>query len=119
MIGIDLARAGALVGMMATHLLGRIDVYGDPTPVALVAGKAAALFAVQRGAVHFERLYRGRPVTVGNLGARRVFGEVSFLSGEGASATAVADDDEDEIDAEEEMDYGPGTRRWMGRRQGR
>ena len=49
MIGIDLARAGALVGMMATHLLGRIDVYGDPTPVALVAGKAAALFAVLAG----------------------------------------------------------------------
>ncbi len=49
LLGIDLARAVALLGMMATHTLSLVDPAGNPMPVALIAGKAAALFAVLAG----------------------------------------------------------------------
>ena len=49
MLGIDLARAVALLGMMATHTMDLVDAAGDPQPVGLIAGKAAALFAVLAG----------------------------------------------------------------------
>lgn len=47
--GIDLARALALLGMMATHTMPLLDAAAQPQPVALIAGKAAALFAVLAG----------------------------------------------------------------------
>lgn len=49
LLGIDLARAVALLGMMATHTMDLVDAAGDPQPVGLIAGKAAALFAVLAG----------------------------------------------------------------------
>lgn len=49
MLGIDLSRAVALLGMMATHTMDLVDAAGDPQPVGLIAGKAAALFAVLAG----------------------------------------------------------------------
>lgn len=47
--GIDLARALALLGMIAVHILPTGSETGDPTPVALLQGRAAALFAVLAG----------------------------------------------------------------------
>lgn len=49
LLGIDLARAVALLGMMATHTMYLMDAAGNPLPVSLIAGKAAALFAVLAG----------------------------------------------------------------------
>lgn len=49
LLGIDLARAVALLGMMATHTMDLVDATGAAQPVALIAGKAAALFAVLAG----------------------------------------------------------------------
>ncbi|MFB6575010.1 heparan-alpha-glucosaminide N-acetyltransferase domain-containing protein [Kocuria palustris] len=49
LLGIDLARAVALLGMMATHTMDLVEAAGDPQPVGLIAGKAAALFAVLAG----------------------------------------------------------------------
>lgn len=48
-LGIDLARGIALFGMMATHILPRMDDAGDLTAVALFQGRASALFAVLAG----------------------------------------------------------------------
>ena len=48
--GIDVARALALVGMIAVHLLADVDDNGNMSPAfVLAAGKAAALFAVLAG----------------------------------------------------------------------
>ena len=48
--GIDVARATALVGMMAVHILPEVDANGGrPVPFVLAAGNAAALFAVLAG----------------------------------------------------------------------
>jgi hypothetical protein len=51
LVGLDLARWCALLGMMATHLLAtRDELTGDPTWVAEVfSGRASALFAVLAG----------------------------------------------------------------------
>lgn len=51
LVGLDLARWCALLGMMATHLLAtRDEVTGDPTWVAeVLSGRASALFAVLAG----------------------------------------------------------------------
>ncbi|SMY11322.1 heparan-alpha-glucosaminide N-acetyltransferase domain-containing protein [Brevibacterium jeotgali] len=48
-LGVDLARGLALFGMMATHVLPRMDEAGDLTAVALLQGRASALFAVLAG----------------------------------------------------------------------
>lgn len=48
-LGIDLARGIALFGMMATHILPRMDETGNLTVVALYQGRASALFAVLAG----------------------------------------------------------------------
>jgi len=48
-LGVDLARGLALFGMMATHILPRMDETGDLTAVALLQGRASALFAVLAG----------------------------------------------------------------------
>lgn len=48
-LGIDLARGLALFGMMATHVLPRMDETGDLTAVALLQGRASALFAILAG----------------------------------------------------------------------
>lgn len=47
--GIDLARAIALIGMAATHTLELATADGTPLPASILAGKAAALFAVLAG----------------------------------------------------------------------
>lgn len=49
LLGIDLARALALMGMMAVHTLPPLDAALQPQPVTLLAGRAAALFAVLAG----------------------------------------------------------------------
>ncbi len=50
LVGIDVARWCALLGMMATHLLATRTEAGDPTWVAEVfSGRASALFAVLAG----------------------------------------------------------------------
>ena len=48
-LGIDLARGLALFGMMATHILPRIDEAGALTVVGHLQGRASALFAVLAG----------------------------------------------------------------------
>lgn len=50
LVGLDLARFLALLGMMATHLLALRDDAGDPTWVAeVLSGRASALFALLAG----------------------------------------------------------------------
>ncbi|WP_214407707.1 heparan-alpha-glucosaminide N-acetyltransferase domain-containing protein, partial [Pseudonocardia lacus] len=50
LLGIDAARAVALVGMFATHIMALRDAAGAPTPTGLLAdGRASALFAVLAG----------------------------------------------------------------------
>ncbi len=50
LVGLDVARFLALLGMMATHLLATRDEAGDPTWVAEVfSGRASALFALLAG----------------------------------------------------------------------
>lgn len=48
-LGIDLARGLALFGMMATHILPRIDESGALTLVGHLQGRASALFAILAG----------------------------------------------------------------------
>lgn len=48
-VGVDVARALALVGMMATHLLPGIEGSHVPWPQQLAGGRASALFAVLAG----------------------------------------------------------------------
>lgn len=50
LIGVDLARTVALLGMMATHVLEGYTASGDPTTIQwLAGGRASALFAVLAG----------------------------------------------------------------------
>lgn len=49
LVGVDVARCLALIGMMATHLLAGYDDGGVPWPQQLAGGRAAALFAVLAG----------------------------------------------------------------------
>ncbi|MBC7638863.1 MAG: DUF1624 domain-containing protein, partial [Rhodoferax sp.] len=50
LVGVDLARAVALLGMMSVHVLPELDAAEAVTPAYLVfAGRAAALFAVLAG----------------------------------------------------------------------
>jgi uncharacterized membrane protein len=48
-VGVDVARALALVGMMATHMLPGIDGAHVPWPQQVAGGRASALFAVLAG----------------------------------------------------------------------
>jgi hypothetical protein len=48
-VGVDLARALALLGMMATHMLPGIDGTRVPWPQQVAGGRASALFAVLAG----------------------------------------------------------------------
>jgi hypothetical protein len=48
-VGVDVARALALVGMMATHMLPGIDGTQVPWPQQVAGGRASALFAVLAG----------------------------------------------------------------------
>ena len=48
-VGVDVARALALVGMMATHLLPGLEGTHVPWPQQLAGGRASALFAVLAG----------------------------------------------------------------------
>jgi uncharacterized membrane protein len=48
-LGIDIARGIALFGMIATHVLPRMDAEGELTLTALLQGRASALFAVLAG----------------------------------------------------------------------
>lgn len=50
LVGVDVARCLALLGMMATHVLDPVDATGELTRVqALAGGRSAALFAVLAG----------------------------------------------------------------------
>ena len=49
-VGLDVARAVALVGMMATHILPALDLDGVSFSRQLAGGRASALFAVLAGA---------------------------------------------------------------------
>ncbi|HEY7718636.1 MAG TPA: heparan-alpha-glucosaminide N-acetyltransferase domain-containing protein [Pedococcus sp.] len=50
LVGVDVARAVALLGMMATHILRPVDATGELAwPQALAGGRASALFAVLAG----------------------------------------------------------------------
>lgn len=48
-VGLDIARAVALVGMMATHILPAFDVEGVTASHQVASGRASALFAVLAG----------------------------------------------------------------------
>ncbi|MDV3297196.1 MAG: DUF1624 domain-containing protein [Brachybacterium paraconglomeratum] len=48
-VGLDIARAAALVGMMATHILPAFDLEGVTTSHQIASGRASALFAVLAG----------------------------------------------------------------------
>jgi hypothetical protein len=48
-VGVDVARALALIGMMATHMLPGIEGTHVPWPQQVAGGRAAALFAVLAG----------------------------------------------------------------------
>ena len=61
-VGVDVARALALLGMMATHILpGRIGL-DVPWPQQLAGGRASALFAVLAGVSMALVSGRQRPV---------------------------------------------------------
>ena len=50
LVGVDLARAVALLGMMSVHVLPELDAAEAVTPAYLIfAGRAAALFALLAG----------------------------------------------------------------------
>ncbi len=50
LVGVDVARAAALLGMMSVHVLPELDAAGSITPAYLVfAGRASALFALLAG----------------------------------------------------------------------
>src|SRR5687767_2912372 len=48
-VGVDVARGLALLGMMATHILPGLDGARVPWPQQLAGGRASALFAVLAG----------------------------------------------------------------------
>lgn len=71
LVGLDVARCLALLGMMAVHLHERLTPAGDISPVYLVAGgRASALFAVLAGVS--MALMTGRTVPVHGAGRARL-----------------------------------------------
>ena len=71
-MGVDIARGIALIGMMATHIVPLGDPDGTASPAALLAsGRASALFAVLAG-VSLALVTGGRqPASGGDLAAAR------------------------------------------------
>lgn len=59
-IGVDVARAAALIGMMATHAFSTIDQNGDPTVATMVAGGRAATTFVLVAGISLAFLTGGR-----------------------------------------------------------
>lgn len=96
-VGLDVARAVALVGMMATHILPGIDTEGLTLSQSIAGGRASALFAVLAGvsiALMSGRSapYRGRDRTdaAAGLAVRAVLiAGVGLLLGEADSGIAV------------------------------
>ena len=72
LVGIDMARCLALVGMMATHILPGLEGLEVPWPQQLAGGRAAALFAVLAGVS--MSLVSGRQQPVTGLERRAVSG---------------------------------------------
>ncbi|MYM20031.1 DUF1624 domain-containing protein [Brevibacterium sp. 5221] len=80
-IGIDAARGIALFGMIATHVMPLSGAAGDPVFPAVIAGRAAALFAVLAGVstvLSTRRVLeapgaRGWTAAAAGLGVRGVF----------------------------------------------
>jgi NADH:ubiquinone oxidoreductase subunit 6 (subunit J) len=71
LVGVDVARCLALLGMMATHVLDPVDASGELTRVQEVTGgRSAALFAVLAGVSLALMTGRQSPVTGKVLGAR-------------------------------------------------
>lgn len=98
LVGIDVARWCALLGMMATHLLATRTEAGDPTWVAEVfSGRASALFAVLAGVSLSLATGGPRPLEGGERLARSaglltrflLLGAVGLLLGEVDSGLAV------------------------------
>lgn len=98
LVGIDVARWCALLGMMATHLLALRTEAGDPTWVAEVfSGRASALFAVLAGVSLSLATGGPRPVageerwarSAGLLTRFLLVGAVGLLLGEVDSGLAV------------------------------
>ena len=74
-VGVDVARALALLGMMATHMLPGIEGTHVPWPQQLAGGRASALFAVLAGVS--VALVSGRTVPLG--GRARYAGSVRLV----------------------------------------
>lgn len=75
LLGVDAARALALIGMMATHLEPRIGADGDTTTAYLIAsGRASALFAILAGVGLALASGGSRPPASGQAWARAAGG---------------------------------------------
>lgn len=71
LVGVDVARCLALLGMMATHVLDPVDATGELTRIQAVAGgRSAALFAVLAGVSLALMTGRQNPVRGGVLASR-------------------------------------------------
>lgn len=96
-VGLDIARAVALVGMMATHILPGIDLDGLTLSQQLAGGRASALFAVLAGvsiALMSGRSVpqhgRQRAATSAGLAVRAVLiAAIGLVIGEADSGIAV------------------------------
>lgn len=96
-VGLDVARAVALVGMMATHILPGLDTEGLTLSQSVAGGRASALFAVLAGvsiALMSGRStpHRGRQwaATAAGLTVRAVLiAGIGLLLGEADSGIAV------------------------------
>ena len=78
-VGLDIARAVALIGMMATHILPGVGPEGLTLSQQLAGGRASALFAVLAGASFALMTGRGDPHR----------GRVGLATGAGLAARAL------------------------------
>ncbi|OLT04071.1 hypothetical protein BJF90_24620 [Pseudonocardia sp. CNS-004] len=69
-VGVDVARGLALIGMIATHVFGTLDDDGDPVIAHVVAGGRAATTFVLVAGVSLAFLSGGRGPSAGGSGWR-------------------------------------------------
>jgi len=97
LVGVDVARAVALLGMMSVHVLPELDAAGEITPAYLVfAGRASALFALLAGTGlalmtggERRRLRPARAVAASVLARAAVVALVGLLLGQLSPPVAV------------------------------